>query len=57
MPKIAFIPKKPNFATTKSLKASQPRPQNQVPVLVPIEPPIPAPTIGAYSSAFSNAFD
>ena len=52
MPKIAFIPKKPNFTNTKFLKAPEPRPQNQVPVLVPVIPPP-----RAFSNAFSNSFN
>jgi hypothetical protein len=54
MPLIKFLPQKPAFAPTQKLRAARNVPASPAPILVPIGPP---PSTGAFSNAFSNAFN
>jgi hypothetical protein len=59
MPKKAFIPKRPDFASLGGTRITSAPPQpSPGPVLVPFTPPTPPPPVGGgFSNAFSNAFD
>ena len=58
MPLKKYVPPRPYFFPAGSGKIAQ-SPLSPGPVLVPVsqQPPPPPPTGGAFSSAFSNAFN
>ena len=55
--KKVYIPKKPNFVSLGGTQVPRILPPSPGPVLVPFVQPTPPVTLGAFSSAFSNAFD
>jgi hypothetical protein len=57
MPLKKYIPPKPYWAPTQKLRATKLSPQSPPPVLVPFTPPSPPTPTGAFSNAFSNAFN
>ena len=55
--KKVYVPKRPNFVSLGGTQVPRTLPLSPGPVLVPVTPPTPPPPNGAFSSAFSNAFD